>query len=958
MEKILNAFQNKDLTDYRSIPFWSWNAKLEPEELRRQIRWMHDNGMGGFFMHARTGLITEYLSEDWMQCVEACADEAEKLGMNAWIYDENGWPSGFAGGKLLEDPANRDQYILADTGDFDPNATVSYCLDGDALCRVTAGELGKQYLNLTIHIAVSTADILNPKVVDQFLALTHEAYKARFGADFGKKVKGFFTDEPQYQRWHTAYTPMVAEYFRDHYDQDILDSLGLLFVEKTGWRQFRYRYWKAMQTLLTENFSKRIYDWCEEQGVKFTGHYIEEGSLSGQMACCAGLMPMYEYEHIPGIDWLWRGCGSELSPRQVSSVAQQLGKKQVLTETFALCGWDVTPRQLQRIAGFQYANGVNLMCQHLLPYSERGTRKHDYPSHYSPVNPWVRTFFKDFNDYFTKLGYLLANGKEQVNVAMLHPMRSAYLVYDRNLGEPGGLGGGTEELDADLRTACRALSSRSIAYHFLDETLLGKYGFVRDGKIGCGKCEYDYLVLPTTLTIDASTEKFLRAYVEQGGKLLLLGDKPQWVEGEDFDFSYLTTNTSLEEIAAAQPFCVKETDHSLYTAYRSYEGQDFLFVQNASDTDSCTQTFCFGPEIRSFRKLDLLTMETESVPLTVTLKANQNALLIPSREEVPQQSPVPVHHLRLNNAKVSFKENYLTVDAIRWSADGVNYSEPTPYAGLFQHLLESRYEGKIFLRYEFEVRKKPAKLVLRAEECGALRVTFNETEITGTPAAEIEKSVLAYDITALVQEGKNVFVVERSWYEKPLVYHALFGENVTESLRNCIVYDSEVEPIWLAGQFGVYPTDGYAKTEDARFVSAENFYIGEVPTSVEKEPTVEGLPFFAGELTAVQTVKLSAGKNRLVVDGHYMTARVWLNGEPAGDLLFDTELDVMAKDGDNEIRITYWVDNRNLMGPQHLNGPKVQPVTPFAFQLPGGWENGKHPRYHTAYDLRCMYEAD
>ena len=50
----------------RPVPFWSWNDKLEPDELRRQIGAMQDAGMGGFFMHARGGLETEYLSEDWL----------------------------------------------------------------------------------------------------------------------------------------------------------------------------------------------------------------------------------------------------------------------------------------------------------------------------------------------------------------------------------------------------------------------------------------------------------------------------------------------------------------------------------------------------------------------------------------------------------------------------------------------------------------------------------------------------------------------------------------------------------------------------------------------------------------------------------------------------------------------------------------------------------------------------
>ena len=200
--------------DYRSIPFWSWNDKLERDKLIEQIRWMNDNGIGGFFMHARSGLQTEYLSEDWMQCIEACADEAKELDMKAWLYDENGWPSGFVGGKLLEQEENRDKYILAEEGDYDKDATASYLMTGDKLVRVSETNMpsaGEKYLNLYIHTAVSTADILNSKVVEQFVTMTHDKYKERYGETFTDYIEGFFTDEPQYQRWNTPYTDVIAE---------------------------------------------------------------------------------------------------------------------------------------------------------------------------------------------------------------------------------------------------------------------------------------------------------------------------------------------------------------------------------------------------------------------------------------------------------------------------------------------------------------------------------------------------------------------------------------------------------------------------------------------------------------------------------------------------------------------------------------------------------------------------
>ena len=244
---------------YQCIPFWSWNDELDEEGLCKQIEWMNDSGVGGFFMHARGGLKTEYLGEKWFDCIKACSEKAEELGMEAYAYDENGWPSGFVGGKLLEDIENHDQYLTFTTGAYDEKALVAYDMSGEKLVRVTKGD---NCLNVFVHYAASTADILNPEVVDKFIAMTHEEYKKRDTYN----LKGFFTDEPQYYRWGTSFTKVLPTYFKETYGEDILDGLGLLFVEKEGYRAFRYKYWKAMQALMLNNFAKKVYDWCDENG--------------------------------------------------------------------------------------------------------------------------------------------------------------------------------------------------------------------------------------------------------------------------------------------------------------------------------------------------------------------------------------------------------------------------------------------------------------------------------------------------------------------------------------------------------------------------------------------------------------------------------------------------------------------------------------------------------------------
>lgn len=914
--------------EYQPIPFWSWNDDLKDDELVRQIHWMKENSIGGFFMHARGGLKTPYLSEEWMNCITACSEEAVKLDMDAWIYDENGWPSGFAGGKLLEDINNRDMYIDYKIGSFDEKATVVYSVETEKLIRINGvetlreGSNNNQFLNLYICRAVSTVDILNPRVVDQFIGLTHEKYKEHYKEDFTTKIRGFFTDEPQYYRWRTPYTPMVAKYFREHYGEDILNTLGLLFVEKEGYRSFRYRYWLAMQTLMLNSFAKKVYDWCDENGVELTGHYVEEVTLGYQIMCCAGVMPFYEYEHIPGIDWLGRDTNNELSPKQLGSAARQLGKKQTLTETFGCCGWDVSPGELRRIAGFQYACGVNLMCHHLVPYSEHGQRKRDYPAHFHPVNPWIKEGFKEFNDYFSRLGVLLAESEEPVNVAILHPIRSAYFDYKREMED---VGFGVKYLDESLHEVCRTFSARGINYHFLDETLLEKYGLVKGMTIGCGKCTYTYLILPHILTMGSNTEKLLHQYIENGGRVLIFGNKPEYLEGETFSYDYLESNCTLDEIQCNQDFTVTNDNTDIYYAYRKWEDRPFLFLQNASGEKSYTQEFIFKDGYCSFVELDLLTLETRKIPLKITLEENKSLLLFPSFDPIDECSNGEMvdtvckqeYELFFKDADVEFETNYLTLDMVRYSKDGMAYSEPMSRNKLFGLLLEERYAGKIWIRYDFEIEKLPPKLTLLAETDGSSQFMINGALFEFLQECEDEPTLRMADITSMVHEGENCYEVVMNWHQSEETYYALFGENVTESLRNCIAYDSEIENVYLAGKFGVYSRNDF-ETYDKESVCAYDFYIGEEPKKVN-DPTIDGFPFFRGKITMSQNILLNDKSTILHIRGRYLTAKVWVNEEFAGNLFFEHHLDIssLAVAGMNRVKVEFLIGNRNLLGPFH-----------------------------------------
>ena len=99
-------------SEYRGTPFWAWNGKMEKDELLRQIEIFKVMGLGGFHMHVRTGLETTYLSEEFKELVRACTDKAKQEEMLSWLYDEDRWPSGAAGGLVTKDPAFRKRHTV------------------------------------------------------------------------------------------------------------------------------------------------------------------------------------------------------------------------------------------------------------------------------------------------------------------------------------------------------------------------------------------------------------------------------------------------------------------------------------------------------------------------------------------------------------------------------------------------------------------------------------------------------------------------------------------------------------------------------------------------------------------------------------------------------------------------------------------------------------------------------
>lgn len=957
----LKELLKKDLKDYQGIPFWSWNDKLENEELRRQIRQMKEAGIGGFFMHARGGLKTEYLGEEWFSATKACIEEAKAQNMNAWCYDENGWPSGFAGMKLLEDSSNHVHYLTHEIKDsFDITALAVYKIENDNIIRIFENSVDiKEYLCIYDRTNSSVVDILNEEVVKKFIAETHKKYFERFRDDFGNAMVGFFTDEPQYYRWDTAYTPIIIKAFKDEYKADVLDTLGALFVDCQQAYELRFKYWRLMNKLFVTAFAKQIYDWCEEHNCKLTGHAVEESSLFAQMWCCAGVMPFYEYEQIPGIDWLGREIHTEMTPRQVSSVAQQLGRKQVITETFACTGWDVTPKELKRIAEWQYVNGVNLMAHHLYPYSIRGQRKRDYPTFFSECNPWT-VEFKHFNDYFTTLGYMLAESKEAAHVAIIHPIHSAYLTYNREKDYDS-----VKQLEEDFKALIEKFGAANILHHYIDETLLEKYGKINCEKLIMGLCEYDYIVIPKMQGLDSSTVSLLKEYVENGGKLYLDGEIPIYIDGKKASLEFLKTNIIFEDMKNEE-YEISDISTEIRSTYRKADFGNFIYAVNLSKDEEYSVDFkinaagakLFDLELREERPVYFEKTE-KGIKIPLTFKAGQ-AFVIILDDSATSKAKTETKGERVsfdtNMTIVGKTENALTIDYVSISYDNIIFEEKLPIMAISDRLLSERRNGKIFLKYSFDITEIPESIYVETEKMDISNTWFNGENITVEKQGRLDKSFVREDISKLVKIGINEFVYEINYFQSEHVNYVLFDcKDGTESLKNCLSYDTDIEAIYILGDFNVTSKNGFTKGDKNTKIATGDFSIVKSKETIQASQIIEqGYPFFAGEMTLEKQIYLEDINCKLQLNGRFAVAEVYINEKFVSKLMFDDICDLSgyAKKGNNTLKIKLINSNRNLLGPFHYaKDHEPYAVGPSIFDLYGTWKNGKSELYRDSYSF-------
>ncbi len=625
------------------MPFLVWNGEVTEADIDRHLADYKARGIGGFFVHPRVGLITPYLSERWFAMMRYTVEKAKSMGMQAWLYDENPFPSGSAGGHMaVEMPESWNQGQTLTLRKL--NATTPEAIAG---CKVLLRKSGDVFEVIDAPVAQpgpgeyhcfetprpqsrgrGYPDLLIPGVTEKFLQITMPGYERSVGAEFGKAVPGIFTDEPNIASRGEAvrWTPDFFAQFEKRRGYDVRPVLTSMFEDAGDWRKVRHDYYLTLLQLFIERWSKPYYAYTEKAGLQWTGHYWEHGWPSPNHG--PDNMAMYAWHQLPGIDLLFnqydeeRGdqFGCVRNVKELSSVANQFGRKRSLSETYGGSGWELGFEDMKRLGDWEYVLGVNFMNQHLSYQTLAGARKYDWPQSFTYHTPWWK-HYRVLADYFGRLSLALSTGEQVNRVVVLEPTTTAWM-YARTSKVPDPRLAG---VDQAFRPFLNRLEALQAEYDLASENIIKDHGRIDGKRFVIGKRAYELVVLlPGTENVESATASLLEAYLKAGGTVLSFVDGPARVEGaESGRLRELASRharqwvraASLDDASAKDLLLTKdftEVSGKLYHQRRRLsDGELLFFVNSSTDAPARALVSVAG---RSLTRFDALTGETSPYP--------------------------------------------------------------------------------------------------------------------------------------------------------------------------------------------------------------------------------------------------------------------------------------------------------------------------------------------------------
>ena len=484
----INSFLTPDVS-CAPVYVWVWNDVCTKEIIDAQLKEMQNLGIRAFYILPEpkdfrpdsmpTYLTPDYLTEEFFELCAYAIKNGKALGMNCWIYDEGGWPSGSACGNVTK---------------AHPEFSVG----------------NSKY-----------PDLLNKKATEYFIEITHEKYASATGEDFKKYVGALFTDEPKAP--FSASDKEIQQRYEELYNESILPYLPLIKGEKAPTEEdvhILHRWYDLCSHAFCENYLLTCKKWANEKGVAFTGHldvdHSPEGCVNGKNF---NLMRALRCFDIPGIDVIWRQIYPEnrvtkkdefnayngFFPRYASSAAAQIGTKYALSEIFGVAGAGVTYDVMRYTVGFQAVRGINIFNPFNFPLGRKGQLLAQELPVFTESQPFCR-YLKLFNQYTERLSYISSLGERVCDTALYYPVSD----FQGSLN--------AEKLSEEFDFLGRCLENMMIDFDIADDDIL-QMSEINNGYFCIGTARYKNIIIPEGAYIPDATQKALDEFAKQGGRV-------------------------------------------------------------------------------------------------------------------------------------------------------------------------------------------------------------------------------------------------------------------------------------------------------------------------------------------------------------------------------------------------------------------------------------------------------
>jgi len=461
--------------------------------------------------------------------VEACA----KLGLVVWLYDEQGYPSGGAGGLVLaKDPAVEAVELAYDAGAKEP--------------FIVRPAYEFTHASNNYHAARRYVNLLDDRATKLFIAQTHEVYWKRLQPYFGKTIQATFTDEPSLIAVNLGQIPEsarkkvpvvdpidpkakalpavpwgydLADQYRKRYGEDLLAARQSLFTgDAEADRKVRRQFYALVADLVADRYFGAIQQWCHAHQVASSGHTLWEEALIHHPTLEGSALKVLSRMDIPGLDMLtsnpeaalWDGWVTVALP---ASAAILTGGRRVMTEIsdFGEKMGGQGPAglpEMQAAAAWQAAWGVT-----------------DFTLYYSPADrPAEKT--RAYGDTVGRLNAILKPAALAPEALLYYPAYDLWPEY-RPTAEPLKIESQSpraQKIVGSFRRLGGTLARCQVPFALIDPEFLAAARVAADGTLTIKDHAFRAVLLPDGVEPPASAAKVLDAFRAKGG--LVLRDGP------------------------------------------------------------------------------------------------------------------------------------------------------------------------------------------------------------------------------------------------------------------------------------------------------------------------------------------------------------------------------------------------------------------------------------------------